>query len=77
MSYTLIRYNGNCGDETTYDTLEEARREGDIDWNGLSADDRRRYTDRTAGACFCISVNDENGIAVGTAYDYADEMEVE
>lgn len=77
MSYTLCIYNGNCGSETTYDTLAEARREGDITWNGLSADDRRRYTDRDAGAYFCISENDEQDVAISTAYDYADELEDE
>lgn len=75
MSYTLCAYNGNCGSETTYDTLAEARSEGDIIWGGLSASDKRRYTDRDAGACFCISENDADDIAISTAYDYADELE--
>ena len=77
MSYTVCIYNGNTGRETTYDTIDEAKRDADSVWTHLTPKEKIKYTNRTAGACFCITENDENDIAVGTAYDYADEMEEE
>lgn len=74
MTYTLCTYNGNTGREDTYETFEDAKREGDDAWSHLTPEEKRRWTDGDAGACFYISRNNEQDIQVGIAYDYADEL---
>lgn len=72
MTYTVRIFNGNVGEETAYETIEEARRAADDAWFHLTPEERRATTDRERGAFFYISEDDENGEEITSVCDFAD-----
>jgi hypothetical protein len=72
MTYSVRIFNGNVGEETAYETYEEARRAADDAWYHLTPRERRATTDRERGAFFYISEDDENGEEITSVYDFAD-----
>lgn len=60
--FSVEQYNGTDGTTDYYATAEEAVAEAEHDWNHMSDGDRRRYSDRSAGAYF--EVLDRDGYVV-------------
>ena len=62
MTYTFGYYNGNVGNEETFETFNEAMRFADYKWNHLTPTERKAYTDCDKGGFFMIF--DDAGFAV-------------
>lgn len=74
MTTYAFEYNdGNAGYTEIYQSINEALDAAEVMWDHLSKNDKRRYTDESQGACFCVCEMDgeELGICVK---DFANEV---
>ncbi len=53
--FTVEQSNGNSGTIRGFDSAEDAVSAAEHDWEHMSEGDRRRYSDRSKGACFIVT----------------------
>lgn len=65
MTKYAFEYNdGNAGNIEIYQSINEALDAAEIMWYHLSKNDKRRYTDESQGACFCVCEMDGEELGI-------------
>lgn len=65
MTTYAFEYNdGNAGNIEIYQSINEALDAAEVMWDHLSKNDKRRYTDESQGACFCVCEMDGEELGI-------------